>query len=91
MSKYILDASRFHDEVSFYEELALIFELPSYFGKNLDALYDCLSEMGEPLEVTWRNHQKSKQDFSNIPGRPDFYNQVVFTFQDVLDLELRLD
>ena len=27
--------------------LAQMLELPAYYGHNLDALYDCLTEMGE--------------------------------------------
>ena len=28
-----------------HEYLAEVFSFPGYYGKNLDALYDCLSEM----------------------------------------------
>lgn len=26
-------------------------ELPDYYGRNLDALYDCLTDLAEPAEV----------------------------------------
>ena len=29
-----------------HEYLAKVLELPEYYGKNLDALYDCLTEKG---------------------------------------------
>ncbi len=29
-----------------HEYLAEVLELPAYYGKNLDALYDCLTEKG---------------------------------------------
>ena len=34
-----------------HEYLMEKFEFPSYYGKNLDALYDCLTDIAEPTAV----------------------------------------
>ena len=41
----ILDCNNFKDESSFYLELKKLFKLPSYFGNNLDAVADCLTDL----------------------------------------------
>ena len=39
------------------EELGLLLDFPSYYGKNLDALWDCLRDVERPTAVVWRNWQ----------------------------------
>ncbi len=41
----MLDCSLFHDELGFFLELKKIFKFPSYFGNNLDAVQDCLTDL----------------------------------------------
>ena len=43
--EYTIDALYLNDRETAHEYLAEIFDFPDYYGKNLDALYDCLSEM----------------------------------------------
>lgn len=43
----ILDASFLGEREQAHEYLANMLELPAYYGRNLDALHDCLSEMHE--------------------------------------------
>lgn len=38
---------------SFYDKIALDFELPAHFGRNLDALWDILTDVEGPLELIW--------------------------------------
>ena len=43
---YILNGKHLTDKASAHPYLARILDLPDYYGGNLDALYDCLTEMG---------------------------------------------
>lgn len=38
---------------AFHEEIAKSLEFPGYYGKNLDALYDCLTDIIEPTEIVF--------------------------------------
>ena len=44
MDIVIIDAKRLTEKTSAHEYLQKLFSFPDYYGKNLDALYDCLSE-----------------------------------------------
>ena len=43
----ILDCSRFTDRSSAHAYLQAQFGFPDHYGKNLDALYDCLMELSD--------------------------------------------
>jgi len=38
---------------SFYEQIAFSFDFPEHFGRNLDALWDTITEVAGPLELIW--------------------------------------
>lgn len=42
-----LDAAGLRDKAQAHNYLMEALALPGYYGKNLDALYDCLTELGE--------------------------------------------
>ncbi len=44
---YTIDCEKMYDRESAHEYLAETLEFPDHYGKNLDALFDCLTEMGE--------------------------------------------
>lgn len=49
-----LDTHQTHDAASFYDQLVTQWDLPDWFGRNLDALWDVLGDLATtPLLVTW--------------------------------------
>ena len=52
--KVVLDAMKMQTREEAHAYLKEELDLPEYYGGNLDALYDCLSEMGQ-LEVEVQN------------------------------------
>ncbi|MBR2832303.1 MAG: barstar family protein [Oscillospiraceae bacterium] len=43
--QYILDGSQMTTRESAHEHLAKQLRFPDYYGKNLDALYDCVTDL----------------------------------------------
>ena len=52
--KYVLDGKKMVSREETHAYLKETFGFPEYYGKNLDALHDCLEEMGE-MEVEFIN------------------------------------
>ena len=55
--RYILDGKQMVSKKETHQYLQETFGFPDYYGKNLDALYDCLTEMRE-MEVEFRNTEE---------------------------------
>lgn len=51
-----LDTAAVNDRTGFYEELSASWGLPSWFGNNLDALFDVLGDItAVPTVLVWDN------------------------------------
>ena len=48
----ILDVKEFKGKKKAHNYLKKVLKFPDYYGKNLDALYDCLGEIGEETLIT---------------------------------------
>ena len=48
IKKYILDFAGMSTREQIHSHIAGALSLPAHYGRNLDALYDCLSEISEP-------------------------------------------
>lgn len=62
--KFILDGNDFKTLEEFYDEISSIFSLPSWWGRNLDALNDVLRSDFMPEQgyiLIWKNSHLSKQ------------------------------
>ena len=46
-----LDVNKMTSLVSLHSYLHKALELPEYYGMNLDALHDCLTELATPTEI----------------------------------------
>ena len=47
MKDIYFDCSKITDKASFHDEISSALSFPDYYGKNLDALYDCLTELSD--------------------------------------------
>ena len=61
MRVVILDGSQFTNQEVFHEIVAQQLDFPHYYGKNLDALWDCLTEVDLPMKLVWRNFSDSQK------------------------------
>lgn len=55
MKIVILDAKKMLEKEKMHEYFARKFDLPEYYGKNLDALFDCLCEINKPTLIKLKN------------------------------------
>lgn len=62
MKKIILDGSSFIDKEAAHVILQEKMELPDYYGKNLDALWDCLSSDFTKRMIIIQNPHRIKEN-----------------------------
>ena len=63
--KYVLDALKMKTKTEAHVYLKEMLALPEYYGGNLDALYDCLSECDD-IEIEIQNMPEGKTYVSKI-------------------------
>jgi ribonuclease inhibitor len=57
MREIVFDASHIESLDKLHAELARSLDFPAHYGRNLDALYDCLAgEISLPLKIIWKNY-----------------------------------
>ena len=52
MRNITLDLAKMKTQAEAHKYLGKVLEFPDYYGENLDALYDCLGDIGTPTIVT---------------------------------------
>ena len=53
-----------------HDELQLVFDLPRYYGRNLDALWDVLTtDVALPVTVIWENYRASRENLGSYAGK----------------------
>ena len=63
--EYTIDALKVNERKEAHEYLKEVFSFPEYYGKNLDALFDCLGEMRID-RITIINSEKGENYFYSI-------------------------
>lgn len=57
-----IDGSSISTEAEFHSKISAALNLPSYYGKNLDALFDVLSsDVERPVVLIWKYSSISKE------------------------------
>ncbi len=91
MRTYTIDGKNFDGVETFYDEIARVCAFPDYFGRNLDALYECLIDIDDEMLIVWKNNKKSKQELSADTSQAGFYGSLLRTFDDVPGLTLSFE
>ena len=55
MREITIDCLWIRDRVGFHETIAKALEFPEWYGGNLDALHDCLTDIHEEIRVRFQN------------------------------------
>lgn len=58
---YTIDLSGVQDKAALHDTLSRILPLPGYYGRNLDALYDCLLEPHEPWNISFTGCEQAEK------------------------------
>ena len=79
MKTITLDLKKMTSIPGMHKYLQRVLALPDYYGKNLDALYDCLSTYPEPLTV------EVPQAVGESKYLGDYGKQLLQVFQDAAE------
>ncbi len=74
-----LDGREMHDRTAAHDYLKAQLGLPDYYGRNLDALYDLLTECGEKRTIALRNKDDMEQQMGH------YATALLDTFQDAAE------
>ena len=66
MKKYVVDFRKVNSIEEAHETLKQSLDFPDYYGKNLDALNDCLSEIENEHLIYILTHKKTFDRFDDI-------------------------
>ncbi len=69
MAGILLDITPFEEKISLHSYLKDMLKFPFYYGANLDALYDELTSMETPVEITLKYHNHDIKGHENYIPR----------------------
>ena len=76
MIELVIDANFVKNQDEIHKILATWLNFPSYYGKNLDALFDCLCELNHSTKIVLKNSEILRANFDK------FANDLIDVFQD---------
>ena len=79
MKEIIIDGGAIFTSPDLHEALATALVFPAHYGKNLDALYDCLTEICEDTHLELRNWHHIEAHLKDYSGK------AVYVFHCAMD------
>lgn len=62
MKQVHIDCAEFTSRDAFHNSIARELSLPKWYGRNLDALHDCLAAVSEPTHLILENWQAAEEN-----------------------------
>ena len=79
MKELILDGKTIHSKAELHQQVAAQLELPDWYGANLDALYDVLTERRQKIQIILRHQNSLRRHLQ------DDYEPVMATILDAME------
>ena len=67
--KLVLDGNVIKDKDMLHNHMEKALDFPEWYGGNLDALYDCLTELMEEVDVELQNWDKMEETLGDYAGK----------------------
>jgi ribonuclease inhibitor len=69
MNEIIIDGSAIFTSPDLHDALSAALSFPAHYGKNLDALYDCLTEISSDTHLQLRNWHHIEFHLKDYSGK----------------------
>lgn len=67
--KLILDGEQILDRESLHKHMETVLQFPEWYGGNLDALHDCLTELMEELDICVLHMESLERHLGDYAGK----------------------
>ncbi len=81
MAAFTINGEKMRSRTRAHRHLAGTLKFPKYYGNNLDALYDCLSEMPENTEIVFENVEAARRFLG------DYADRMLDVFRELAEAE----
>jgi ribonuclease inhibitor len=79
-----IDGNQITTEMDFHKQISKALDFSSYYGENLDALWDVLSsDIERPLKLNWKNSEISRK------AMPLEYKRIIDLLRKVVDQDIK--
>ncbi|WP_312189062.1 barstar family protein [Leclercia sp.] len=86
MCTIILDGTKIQTEQDFHKLLSGLLNFGSYYGNNLDALWDRLStDVERPIQIIWLNSVLSRKSLGEV------FDKIINIFEKIKQHNLRFN
>ena len=86
--EYRIDCNGITTNKDFHEKLKQVLSLPDWYGHNLDAMHDCLTEIAAPVKLTLDNFSALKAALGEYAGKVMFVLHICAEENPNLEISL---
>ena len=82
--KLILDGEKIANQEELHKQMEQTLDFPEWYGGNLDALYDCLTELMQEVDICIQNPDALRQNLGDYAGK------VLTVLQDAANANINI-